>query len=585
MSWKALPPKRRYIISIPPLWANLVLYVALQLVLAFSSPSKWIVPWSAATQLIALLTVPLLFGSGTVVPHGVISNRMIFSSNVASVIYIVEVTIMRFARGSDITLAELMVPLSMGYAFSFMVIRSLCFPNGYLASALSVLCVATPLVEGLAVGSVAGQSPVRASLLFIPSISTVFTLVLSAHAVIRRGKAVLKEDPTVILPALLEAWRGRNTTSIERWLEGKAERARLSNYLLYFRSIDSNAAQGIWAILGAHPGPFNPLGSYNLPSQVYSYLKRALGNVPTCVFHGPSTHEFDLVSAREVMKYLQGLTQTQPDYISSGISRAELLVKDAESAFPSLLWLGKDLVLFTGRALDPYSDDVAPDLIGALRDALRLGHAKCVVIDVHNGITSLSNGEERLSSMGSELNNLIRTNEGPRQESLVAGFAEVAKNQLLDVIEVGPAGVCFTYLSNGQQALGVVVFDANSIVPTVARSLTKLCSERLGYPILLCTTDNHITASDVTSRHGYLKLAQVTGVERLADIILGGMLTAQAKAGRVVVDLHEIHTESLVLGNLLNAISELTEFASRVVPRGLLLSLALHVVAFAGSLL
>ncbi len=114
--------------------------------------------------------------------------------------------------------------------------------------------------------------------------------------------------PLELLQAFLTAWTLEDATKIEEALDRVSRTTEVSTSLIKIEG-SSNGENALLIVPGIHPGPFYPIGSSNLPGDIYSKL-RTTETVPLTV-HSISDHELNLPSKSEVESYVMSLKQAK----------------------------------------------------------------------------------------------------------------------------------------------------------------------------------------------------------------------------------------------------------------------------------
>jgi predicted neutral ceramidase superfamily lipid hydrolase len=586
VSWNQLVSRRSYLISIFPLPINVVLSVFLIAYLIVTSTGEWkaAVVGPAIGGPLSLAIIGLIVMPNIQINRRILINRMIFASNLGLGSYVIETLVFSLLGLSDRRMAQGVVSIAIGAALCFLVIRSLCYTNGLLSIGIVITAMSPAMTHLLGDLLFIIRAPQVSSLpLYLAlalGVSSSLLIIIAMYLVIKRGRETIGSDPTSVLSALLEAWRARDVRPIESWLEGRRTSALVKSHILRFLDRHTNTQTALWVVLGVHPGPFSPLGSYRITEQLYAHLKQSCGNIPIFVFHGPSSHELDLISNEEVRKFLDSFTHACVPLKSNHLYETSLHVGSEYDAYPLVLHLDRNVILlFTGRAGDPETDDIDQEMAYAIeRVVTRYDSSSCIIIDAHNGITSIqsdlnSNAFQNLEFIVSDL----RTQ---NLHQLQAGFFQIEGEEVASIPEVGNAGLAFAYLKVGSAEIGIVLADANNINPSCLGTLTEICGQQVGHKVLFCTTDSHVKANHITSRHAYIKLGDLTDPLRLAPIIIRGLLMAKTRSADVSIRIDECVSRVAVFGkDLLNSIACLVTYAQQTVPRLLTLSLLLHLLA------
>ena len=122
---------------------------------------------------------------------------------------------------------------------------------------------------------------------------------------VNKTPLVGRYNPLQLLQAFLDAWTLEDASRLEAILDSVSKKDRVSTEMLSIHV--KNGKSALIVVPGVHPGPFYPVGSSNLPADLYSELK-VNSTVPLTV-HSISDHELNLPSSTEVKKYTSSLNK------------------------------------------------------------------------------------------------------------------------------------------------------------------------------------------------------------------------------------------------------------------------------------
>ncbi len=133
---------------------------------------------------------------------------------------------------------------------------------------------------------------------------------------------------------------------------------------------------------GVHPGPFSPVGSSNLPGDIYSKL-RTEKTIPV-IFHSISDHDLNLPSKEEVRKYAESLEE--PRIIDRGRTVSLPVEVSEGKATASGFALGKTLLI--ALTLAPHGMEDLPEIVRTRieEESSKSGFGESLVIDSHNSL-------------------------------------------------------------------------------------------------------------------------------------------------------------------------------------------------------
>ena len=185
--------------------------------------------------------------------------------------------------------------------------------------------------------------------------------------------------PFQLLQAFLNAWTLEDAMKIEETLDRVSRTTEVSTSMIKVGG-SSNGENALLIVPGVHPGPFYPIGSSNLPGDIYSKL-RTTETVPLTV-HSISDHELNLPSKPEVESYIASLKQTKQ--IDEGKSMTLPVVKKQGKATVTGIAFGSTCLLALTQS--PHGMEDFPIEVGEEIDecASGSGFKISLVIDTHN---------------------------------------------------------------------------------------------------------------------------------------------------------------------------------------------------------
>lgn len=321
-----------------------------------------------------------------------------------------------------------------------------------------------------------------------------------------------------LLQAFLTAWTVGNPTELEHYFQITSEEAKVNTEMVRIKSTTASAGDpsALLVVPGIHPGPFSPVGSSNLPGDIYSKL-RSEATVPL-IFHSISDHELNLPSKEEVRKYANSLENRST--VERGKTMAGPLVIKKGRGTASGFVLGRTLII--ALTLAPNGME---DLSGIIREkieqeASKLGYDECLVIDSHNSLGDKPDEQETQDLIGASMeviNGLVHQ----EQSAFNFGFAHSSEISVSDLpADIGPAGLGLLLFDTGKSRFCLAVVDANNSTLGFRGKVIENFSRTSGENLLeICTSDTHVTAAKVNNAKGYYALGDLIASERFCGIL------------------------------------------------------------------
>ncbi|MGA2573811.1 MAG: DUF2070 family protein [Candidatus Methanomethylicaceae archaeon] len=358
------------------------------------------------------------------------------------------------------------------------------------------------------------------------------------------GKELLGYSGVVLFKAFLESLMLDKSGLMEQLLKILAVREDVEVRSIYFKSTRQN---GVVVAPLIHPGPFKDLGSSKLPTRIAaSFLSK---NTLPVVFHTPTTHEKDLILAKDCDRVVQMLQELE--VIPERSLSKPIIVKKKGSVTVSCQVFDDIPLAVITRAPIPTED--LPDCINDLCMAKiqENGYSDGVVVDAHNVMdltySELSSEDKKdiVEALGEALEETHIIEEGP----LIAGFSNVRLENYSPKDGIGNAGIMVLVTEvKGNKAVYVSI-DANNMVVGLREKIQKALKE-IGYEHSeVTTTDTHVVTGR-SAGEGYFPLGKTIPEDVLIEKIIEGVAEADSKKAECSVKFSKRKLEDVyLLGN------------------------------------
>lgn len=332
-----------------------------------------------------------------------------------------------------------------------------------------------------------------------------FTYLLS------RKKTSRGYDARFLFRAFMKTWTARESADLEAAIMGHSEEAEVETKVLRFHT---SSGDTFLVLPGVHPGPFHPVGSYDLPGVISRTFE---GRGQAMTLHRPGGHERNIATRSETVRYAAELC----DFASTiQTNRA-----DATLRGPLQSKVGKATVGATA-----FSDDLvmtisfAPlgsdDLSSSLEAELALpgsqaGFDTCVV-DAHN---SIDYHEETPDLSEPGWVEIFTQTKGSKARPFRCAFSHSRELSFTAGEDLTENGVSLFMLEAEGTKHVLVLADANNAVPPV-RAAVQGALEASGFRLIeFCTSDSHnLAARGLTVARGYRALGEETDVGSIAKL-------------------------------------------------------------------
>ena len=335
-------------------------------------------------------------------------------------------------------------------------------------------------------------------------------LLVAFPLLLRRRRTSLGQDALGLFQAFMKTWTAGDSGQLEEAIAEHSEEVEVTTKVLRFRT---RLGDTYLVLPGVHPGPFHPVGSYDLPGAVARAFKE-LG--PVMTLHRPGGHERNLATRADTSKYVQTVTELAKTITS----RKELaflrgpLYAHVGKATVSSSAFGDDLVMTISFA--PLgSDDIDTRYEDELaRSASELGFDLSVV-DAHNSINPNLESPAIDDQGWRRLFEDIRMSGARPTRVAYSHSSEIGFAGKGDLTENGLG--LFMIDTEGTRSV-LILADANNSVSGL-RAQVAAALGLAGYGLIeFCTSDSHnLAARGLTAERGYEALGEVTSAASIAD--------------------------------------------------------------------
>lgn len=330
---------------------------------------------------------------------------------------------------------------------------------------------------------------------------------------LRRRKTSLGHDALSLFQAFMKTWAAGNPDELEKIIADHAEEVEVTTKVLRFTA---KVGDTYLVLPGVHPGPFHPVGSYDLPGVVSRSFKQ-LG--PVMTLHRPGGHERNLVSREETSKYVLGVTELAQSIVPGG---KEAVLRGpvrgtVGKASVSASAFGNDLVMtvsFAPLGSDDIDTKAEAELAGPAADA----GFDLSVVDAHNSI------DPDLQSPAIGDSGWRRLFETIKSES--AGGFDFAYSHSSEVGFIGGRdltenGISLLMVQKSGVKSALVLADANNSIPALRGAVERALSEAGFALIEFCTSDTHnLAARGLTVERGYEALGEATPTAPITELVV-----------------------------------------------------------------
>ena len=486
----------------------------------------------------------------------IMSNLVWFATGILALIVLI-------VSGSEDKFIALIIA-GLVFAISF---RAFIFGAAFYGSTFQglPLSFALPILLSLPILFLPSASHISVGLIIKSVISGVLYLAaIEAYLYfVNKRPLVDRYNPLQLLQAFLDAWTLEDASRLEAILDSVSEQNTVSTEMLSIHV--KNGKSALIVVPGIHPGPFYPVGSSNLPADVYSELK-ANSMFPMTV-HSISDHELNLPSATEVKKYTSSLKK--PLSVDHGRLMTIPVTKHRGKATVTGIAFGTTCLISLTQA--PHGmEDVPMRVRREIEDRARgYGFKLTLVVDTHNSDGAKPNHyecDDLIRCAGEVLQNL--STESKSEFRIGLAHSSELKGQLQ--ADIGPAGFGLIVFETISDRFCLVIVDANNAKLGFREDVFRNFEERTYVKIIeLCTSDTHVTAAKTRKAKGYLALGDITPVEMFVSDLSSLYALAQDRIAEGFYSSESVESEVKTIGGqILNDFSVLADKTSNTAKRG-----------------
>ncbi|MGA2874760.1 MAG: DUF2070 family protein [Nitrososphaerales archaeon] len=535
-----------------------VLKVTLTRVLAFA----------ILTELILLLTIEidrqLLKRRSGVGTYRRIAAIAIISNMLWLLIGLVALLVFLLSRNDGRFIALVIVGLFFAVCFRAFIFGSIFYGNTIQGLPLSFV---QPVLLGIGIVYVWNTSKIN-EFEIITAVLAGMVYLIAIEAYLRsvnNSAPIGGMKPLQLLQAFLSAWTLEDAAKIEDVLGKVSKTTDVGTSMIRIEG-SSNGENALIIVPGIHPGPFYPIGSSNLPGDIYSKLRTAQ-TVPLTV-HSISDHELNLPSKSEVESYVVSLEN--PKQIDEGKAMTLPVVKKQGKATATGIAFGSTCLVALTQA--PYGMEDFPIRVKNEIDRIsnEKGFKLALVIDTHNSEGAKPNEKEcgdAINAAREAIDELTKS----KQQNFKLGFAHSSELNVSIPKDVGPAGMGLLYFEVGESCkYCFVIVDANNSKLGFREEVFKDFEKIAGVGILeLCTSDTHVTAAKTSGAKGYLALGDLVSVDAFVAVLNSLHDIAKSRVGAGSFDASSVTTHVKTIGSeILQDFSGLIDNTSSAAKRG-----------------
>jgi putative membrane protein len=382
-------------------------------------------------------------------------------------------------------------------------------------------------------------------------------LICAFPLLLKRRKTSLGHDALSLFQAFMKTWTAGEPIELERIIADHSEEVEVTTKVLRFRTTSGDT----FIILpGVHPGPFHPVGSYDLPGAIHSSFKE-LG--PAMTLHRPGSHERNLATREETVNYSIMVSELARSIVpmADGATLLGPLHAQVGKAHVSASSFAHDMILtisFAPLGSDDLDTKVEVDLAPLASQA----GFDLSVVDAHN---SIDHAQESLVTDDPGWDQLFESAKLFNAEPFNAAHSHSSEVGFSGGGDLTENGIDLFMVQGSATKSVLVLADANNSVPELSGHVARALGSS-GYELIeFCTTDSHnLAARGLTVARGYESLGEATPPESIADAVVKMAKLAETRLAPAHYGAGQAKTKVRVFGSrALEEFATMTQSSSR----------------------
>ena len=386
-----------------------------------------------------------------------------------------------------------------------------------------------------------------------------FSAIVFLYLVNMPIKLLLGINGLTLFRGFTEKWLSHNNELFEESLDKVSQHAKTKIDIGIFYREKDYSIKSILINPWIHPGPFDRIGSSNLPYLLMTQFKK-YGAV--FVFHSATTHAFNIPKE----KYVSELLRTVETYINSKSELKDKQSKTSSKATPLARIKVNNMFQITYQVFGNYLlpiftaspnevDDISPE-VGELYLSSILRKSNNVLadgtfVDAHNCISSLGENvfyETPLTqSLLESVDLLLSDFSKKRFCKLKVGVAHKAFPYSPED-GYGPGGINILLTESCNKTGALIILDGNNMYPKIREQILTKIDDLIDIAEIL-TTDTHVVNGISTTGFGYSPIGVNGDIAKIIKLIREGIIEAKNNLELVFFDWNRLYVDTKILGS------------------------------------
>jgi len=365
-----------------------------------------------------------------------------------------------------------------------------------------------------------------------------------------RRKTSVGHDALNLFQAFMKTWVSGNSDDLESMISDHSEEIEVTTKVLRLRTKNGDT---FLILPGVHPGPFHPVGSYDLPG-VISRAFKEMG--PVMTLHRPGGHERNLVTRKETSEYVRTvkeLASSMPPSQVQAVLRGPLRSQVGRATVGACAFADDMIMTISFSPLG--SDDIDTRVEEELSKQASESGFDLSIVDAHNSIDPDLQAPITGDPGWKQIFGMARRTEPDRFDAAYCHSSEVDFVGRGDMTE---NGMGLLMLRTGTSKSVLILADANNSVAGLRAEVVAGLAGAGYDTIEFCTSDSHnLAARGLSAERGYEALGEATPQASISDAAVKMARLAEARLAPAEYASSKARTRVRVFGS-----KALEEFAS-----------------------
>lgn len=385
-------------------------------------------------------------------------------------------------------------------------------------------------------------------------------LIIAFPFLLKRNKTSLGHDALSLFRAFMKTWTAGDPDELERIIASHSEETEVTSKIL---RLGSKEGDTFLVLPGVHPGPFHPVGSYDLPGVITREFK-SLGHV--MALHQPGGHERNLATRAETLHFGERLKDFAGAIAlnqGAAVMRGPFHRRIGKATVSASAFFDDAIVTISFAPLG--SDDLDTGVEAELAATASVQGLELSVVDAHNSIDANRQSPE-IGDRGWK--ELFETVKGSNPTTFGIGYSHSSELGFRGRGDITENGVGLLMVQTDSKSV-LVLADANNAVPKL-RDAVERATASAGYNLIeFCTSDTHnLAARGLTVERGYRALGEVTSPDAIVDLVVKMARLAETRIAPAQYASAQLKSKVRVFGaRALEEFAAITQSSSRFAGR------------------